>query len=150
MESNQIPTLRVFVDSSVLISAALSSRGSAHDLVRLGVDHRATLVISSTVLDEVERNVTRKGRDRLPLLRRLLETCPFEMCEPTAELIAIEAAKVEPKDAEIVAAAVAGNVQFLVTYDAKHLLARAADIQARNGIVVCVPAVPIAFLSDPE
>lgn len=146
MESNQIPVLSIFVDSSVLISATLSSTGSAHDLIRLGSERRAVLVLSPFVLEEVERNVTRKGRDRLPTLRSVLEFFPFVISEPSAELIALEAALIEPKDAEIVAAAATANVDFLVTYDAKHLLSQAVAIEARHGIIVCTPAVAIALI----
>ena len=146
MESHQIPVRRVFVDSSVLIAAALSSTGSAHDLMQIGADRRAVLVISSFVKDEVERNVARKGQDRLPQLRHVFDACPFEMCEPSPALVASEATLVEPKDAEIVAAAVTGDVDFLVTYDAKHLLAQAVDIEARHGFVVCTPAVALTFI----
>lgn len=146
MESDQIPARRVFVDSSVLIAAALSSTGSVHDLIQLGADRRTVLIISSFVKDEVERNVARKGQDRVPQLQHILDTCPFEMCEPSPALVANEAALVEPKDAEIVAAAVAGNVDFLVTYDAKHLLAQAVEIEARHGFVVCTPAVALIFI----
>jgi putative PIN family toxin of toxin-antitoxin system len=150
MESNPIPATRVFVDSSVLMAAVLSHTGSAHDLILLGSKGRVVLVISSLVVTEVERNIERKAPDRLARLRQLPDIYPFEVVEPIADLVASESAKVEPKDAAIVAAAVTSNVTFLVTFDAKYLLAQAAQIETRHGIGVCPPAVAIASLVDPK
>lgn len=140
--------VRVFVDSSVLLAAALSTTGTAHDLVKLGTENRITLIISTLVLVEVERNLGRKASSRIPRFREILGSCPFEMVEPSAEIIASEVGKIEQKDVAIVAAAVTGSVHFLVTYDAKHLLAQAAQIEVRHGIVVCTPAMVIASIID--
>ena len=129
------------------MSAVLSRSGSAPDLVRLGFEGQVTLVISAFVVVEVERNVERKAEARLPRLRQILDDCPFAVALPSAEVIASEAARVEPKDAAIVAT-VAGNAQFLATYDAKHLLSQAALIEARHGIVVCPPAVVLADMTN--
>lgn len=148
MESTLIATPRVFVDSSVLIAAVLSTTGSAQDLVRIGVKGMATLVISPLVVTEVELNLLRKAPAKLPYLRQLLGSSQLEVIEPPIELVASEAMSVEPKDAAIVAAAVAGDVQFLVTYDVKHLLRQAVEIEARHGILVCPPAVVISSVLD--
>lgn len=148
MESTLIPAPRIFVDSSVLMAAALSRTGSAHDLVQLGVERQVTLLISSLVVSEVERNLGRKAQAKLPNLQRILEICSFDVVDPPAELVSAEKMKIEPKDAAIVAAAVAGSARFLVTYDEKHLLAQAAQIEGRHGIVVCSPAMAISFLID--
>ncbi len=84
MASTRTPATRVFVDSSVLIAAALSSNGSAHDLIRLGSERRVALVISPLVVTEVKRNIRRKPPDRLNRLQDLLDTHPFEIVEPPA------------------------------------------------------------------
>jgi predicted nucleic acid-binding protein len=59
--------LRVFIDSSVLIAAAISATGSAHELVRLGLAGAISLHVSSLVLQETERNLARKAPRALPL-----------------------------------------------------------------------------------
>ena len=150
MASNRIPTNRVFVDSSVLIAAVLSPTGSARDLILLGREGRIALIVSSLVVTEVARNIERKSPDKLSRLQRILDTCPLEIVEPTKELVASESTQIELKDAPIVAAAAASDVKFLVTYDAKHLLAEATRIEARHGLIVCSPAVAIASLVDSE
>jgi predicted nucleic acid-binding protein len=132
MVSNPIPVASVFVDSSVLMSAALSETGSPHDLLLLGSKGQIILVTSSLVITEVERNIGRKAQLRLPRLRQILDVLPFEIVEPSVELVASETAKIEPKDAPIVAAAVAGGVRFLVTYDVKRLLAQATQAGAEE------------------
>lgn len=149
MESTdfQNPEPRILLDSSVLIAAALSRRGSANDLVLLAAERKVTLIIRPFILSEVERNVARKASARLPNLYDLMESVSFERCEPPASLVVSEAAHVEPKDAEIVAAAVTSKADLLVTYDAKHLLSCARDIERRHGIVVCDPAFAIVFVA---
>jgi len=125
------------------MAAALSSTGSAHELMQLSHSGQVVLIISSLVTEEVERNLDRKAPNKSPRLRQLLDDIAFEQVEPSATAIAREAEHVVPKDAAIVAAAVAANVDFLVTYDERHLLAEADSIQSRHGIVVCTPAVMI-------
>ena len=150
MESTPSPAPRVFVDSSVLLAAVISASGSARDLVVAGSHCGATLVISSLVVREVERNLRRKARSKLPSLPWILESYPFEFVEASPDSVRSEADHVEPKDAGIVAAAVAGKVPFLVTSDERHLLSQATKIEARHGFVVCQPADVISHLTGPS
>ena len=55
------PMLRVFLDSSVLFSAAYSSTGSSRDLIREAIRGNLTLVVSPEVLDETQRNLEQKA-----------------------------------------------------------------------------------------
>lgn len=149
MVSTPIPAYRVFVDSSVFIASIVSATGSAHDLMQLGAGNQITLIISPLVLSEVQRNLERKIPAKIARFQEMLDSHRFETIEPPADLIARETQEVEPKDAAIVAAAVVSNAQFLVTYDAKHLLTRAASIEARHRLIVCAPAFVIALLASP-
>ncbi len=56
----------VFVDSSVLIAAAISEKGSARDLLIHGFRGRFDLYIASEVLEEEERNLSTKAPAALP------------------------------------------------------------------------------------
>ena len=55
----------VFVDSSVLIAAAISVNGAARDLLLRGFRCDLLLYISDDVLTETERNLTRKAPEFL-------------------------------------------------------------------------------------
>ncbi len=59
---------KVFVDSSVLMAAAISGTGAARDLILAGLRGQFTLQISSLVLEETERNLADKAPAALPLL----------------------------------------------------------------------------------
>ena len=70
--------IRVFMDSSALFSAIVSSTGAARELIRLAVNEEIQLVISADVVTETRRNILRKAPELGPLLDRLLESVNFE------------------------------------------------------------------------
>lgn len=128
----------VFLDSSVLIAATLSASGSARDLLNHGFRGAYALIISADVVAECERNMGVKAPAALPLLRVFLTLLPARS-EPSAEQVVDAAAFIEAKDAPIIPAAVAAGATFLVSYDRRHLLAQAAAIRERYGIVATTP-----------
>jgi len=137
------PTHRVFVDSSVLMAATISARGRARDLLDASFRGEMTLILSDDVIGECRRNLGRKAPHVLPLFEEFLTTIP-DRAEPTAEAVREIAQVIEPKDAPIVAAAVAAQATHLASYDRRHLLTKAGEIGARYGIVVVTPDVLIA------
>jgi predicted nucleic acid-binding protein len=52
-----LPPAKVFIDSSVLIAAAISFRGSARELLNAGIVGDYQLFASQLVLTECERNI---------------------------------------------------------------------------------------------
>lgn len=128
----------VFLDSSVLIAAAISSSGSARDLLNHGFRGEYELIISSDVIAECERNLQAKASAALPLFSAFLTLLP-NRSEPGKDQV-IEAARfIEAKDAPIVAAAVAAGATYLVSYDRRHMLAQADVIHAQFRIIVTTP-----------
>ncbi len=131
--------MRVFVDTSVLFSALYSSNGFARDLVFLAVDKQLAMVVSSDVLDEVERNLLAKIPERIDLWNRLLHMIAFEIAaDPSLEQVGLCEEYVARKDAPIVAAAILAEVDYLVTYDRKHLL-EPEEVAARSGLLIVTP-----------
>lgn len=64
-------TPRLFIDSSVLFSAANSAKGHSRDLLLMGASGEITIVISDYVLEETRRNLGQLKRPtRRSLLRR--------------------------------------------------------------------------------
>ncbi len=91
------------------------------------------------VLDETDRNLAKKAPTALrafAVFRGLLAPC---LIEPPAELVFDVTKRVEPKDAAIIAAAVAAGADYLVTYDRKHLLRQQEQIRALFEIAVVTP-----------
>ena len=138
MESTTHPAIRVFVDSSVLFAAALSAKGSARDLIVRSLGGDFTLYVSSLVLEEVKRNLSHKAPSALPAFE-LFRTLLTNIVDPDKPLVLRVAEVVEAKDAPIVAAAIVAEVDYLASYDQKHLLRQKDQILSSFGVKVVVP-----------
>ena len=131
--------LRLFFDSSVLYAAVLSSSGAAYVLVQRAARDEVQLVISQDVIDEVERNLERKVPELVSVLTALLHETIFEVVSspPQDEVRAAEEYVVQ-KDAFIVAAAKHAQVDYLVTFDRKHLI-DPPEVAKRSGLRIVTP-----------
>ncbi|MBE2268134.1 MAG: putative toxin-antitoxin system toxin component, PIN family [Anaerolinea sp.] len=131
--------MKVFLDASVLFSAAYSAGGYARDLLVLAVQNRVQAVVSSDVLTEVERNITRKAPDKLESYRLLLKLINAELvADPSLEAVREVESYVVQKDAPIVAAAQQAQVDYLVTYDRKHLI-DPVEVAQKSGLRIVTP-----------
>lgn len=113
--------IKVFFDSSVLIAGLASPDGASNMLLVMSEMGLVTPVISEKVVTEVVRNIERKLPRFLPHYHRLFKTLPFELADPTPELIANAQKFINEKDADILAAAVRADADYLVSLD-KHFL----------------------------
>ena len=114
---------RIFVDSSVLYSAAISATGASREIIRLGIVRQVTLVLSQYVIGEIRENLIEKTPAKLPIFEHLAQLSVWEFVEPTPVQI-LKAARVvtDVDDAPIVAAAKKAKVDALVTFNDKHLI----------------------------
>ena len=127
---------RLFIDSSVLFSAAYSTRGYARELILMAVREEVILVVSPLVLDETRRNLAESAPETLDLLDLLVKAIPFEYANPTKAEVLSAAQNVALKDAPILAAAKKAQADLLVTHDKKHLLGNSkADVYLGARIV---------------
>jgi predicted nucleic acid-binding protein len=111
----------------------------ARDLIAAAFRGEYTLTISALVLEETERNLTRKAAAAVPVFQFLKAVLAPLVATPPIELVQQVATVVEVKDAPIVAAALHAGVDCLVSYDRKHLLSQAEVIMARYGLIVTTP-----------
>lgn len=137
-------TVRIFIDSSVLFAAAISPAGGARALLRRGIHGQVRLIISPLVLEEVERNLSRKAPAALPAFQSLRDALGTIVIEPAQELIDQVAATIELKDAPIVAGAIAASAAYVATHDQKHLLRQRDQIRADFGLIVATPGDVLA------
>jgi len=137
---------RVFVDSSVLFAASLSRTGYARELVLLGIDHPVELVTSNYVLGETRRNLSEKAPLSMPDIDAFLTIGIFELSDPPSQLVLDVAEVIEPKDAAIVAGALAAKCGWIATFDRKHLLSEAVAIHRLWDLVVDEPEAIIPRL----
>lgn len=131
--------IQIFLDTSVIIAAAISNRGSSRALLNLVSSGMCTGFVSNYVLEEVRRNVARKAPHMMANLETILNLSGFILVNPAVHQIARAELHVELKDAPIVAAAVDAGVDALVTLDKKHLLLQEREIFEAFGIAVVDP-----------
>jgi hypothetical protein len=77
------------VDSSVLIAAVISPRGSARQLVELGFQGDVALLVSALMFEETQRNLTRTASAAFPLVDESLRPALLaQVIDPAPELVA--------------------------------------------------------------
>jgi predicted nucleic acid-binding protein len=112
--------LRIFLDANVLFSAALRPRDREYAFFRIAREGGCTLLASAYALGEARSNLGSKAPHALPRLEGLAPLLEIVL-DPPAEVMALAAAAGLPaKDAPILAAAIAGRADLLVTGDRRH------------------------------
>ena len=132
-------TPKAFIDASVLFAAAYSPRGSAYQLLRQALEGAINILVSGDVLIEVRRNLEAKAPETLADYELLVERLPLIIIEdPTPEAIKRVSHYLNPKDAIILAAAMAAQPDYFVTWDRKHFLSDPA-IAEKSGLTIITP-----------
>jgi predicted nucleic acid-binding protein len=136
---------RIFLDSSVLFSAAYSERGYSRDLIVMAIRRDIVLVLSPLVLEETRRNLLEVAPETLPWLDQLLKAVPFEAVRSSKAEVLQAAEQVVLKDAPIIAAAKKAQVDLLVSLDKKHLLGK-PELDEYIGLPIVTPEEAVAFI----
>jgi predicted nucleic acid-binding protein len=130
--------IRLFVDSSVLFSAAYSGTGYSRDILVMASRGEVTVVISDLVIEETRRNLLSFAPKEAAFFDLIITSLPFEFVFPTTDEVR-EAAHISVvKDAPILAAAKKARVDFLVTLDRKHLLNK-PELSSFSGMPIATP-----------
>jgi putative PIN family toxin of toxin-antitoxin system len=122
--------LRAVLDTQLLIRAFHTARGATGGLVRALQDDRFHLISSEPLLEELRRTFCRPEVQRIAPLRPLL---PHEIEDNIASVRAIAAVVVpgryqvdlvstDPKDNPVLACAIEGLADYVVTDDRRDLL----------------------------
>lgn len=138
--------MRVFLDANVLFSAAYRETGSVRMFFALANAGACDLFSSAYAVDEARRNIAAKHPDRTADLELLVQSIAL-VREPAPATVAWAAAqRLPPKDAPILAAAVDGRCNILVTGDRTHF----GELFGRRfrGTVVMLPVDAIGLLAD--
>ena len=136
---------RIFLDSSVLFSAAYSSKGHSRDLFLRAAREEITVVISQLVLEETRRNLAESAPQHTVYLDLIITAIPFEYIRPTRREVLAAAEHVAMKDAPILAAARKARVDFLITLDKKHFLGK-PELTAISRVAIVTPKEAIEYL----
>ena len=115
---------QVFLDTSALFAAVLSATGGARQLFKLGEAGVITLWVGPTVLAEMDAVLTRKSPGSKGALALLLDRAKVQIGPAPAPAMQTQAQAVVtyPPDADVVAEALAAQVDYLVSLDRQHLV----------------------------
>jgi predicted nucleic acid-binding protein len=116
--------VRIFCDSDVLIAGTASTTGASHILLRLSELTLIDCVTSQYAIREVERNLLAKLPTAIPAFRLILEAA-LKICPAASS--AVEqgvTGQAHTKDVPILAAAIAGQADFLATFNVRHFRLR--------------------------
>lgn len=135
--------LSVFVDSDVVVSSLISSRGAAYQVVHAkGLDRW----ISDVSTNEIREVVIRLKLPQKNLTRWLVHQ--FSQIKLTLSHKEIQKRygiyTSDSNDSHIVAGAHQSRVRFLITYNRKHF--RADEIKENLRIIVLTPAEFLQYL----
>lgn len=103
---------KVFIDSSVLVAGAISYKGTARELLIKGFQNQFDLYISPEVLEESERNISRKAPDSLNDFYIFKKALERKLAKINKNLILKVSEMVEIKDAPIVAGALQAKAVY--------------------------------------
>lgn len=137
--------MRVVLDANVLVSGTISRRGSPGKILDLWEQEKFDLVMSSPILEELERVI------HYPKIQQKYQL-PEEQVEQFLGLISnqsitvtpsrkIDVIEKDPSEDRYLECAKAGNASYIVTGD-RHLL----ELKEFDGIVILPPAGFIALL----
>ena len=137
---------RAFIDSSVFIAAVRSPTGGSSEVLRYAAAGLFEAVISEDVVDEVERYFGRKAPRLVPAMRLMFRTVPFHFAYSSVKDVIAASIYTPAKDKTIVAGANAGQVDYLVTLDKRHLLDKRAEIEPNVHFQIVRPEALLSTL----
>jgi predicted nucleic acid-binding protein len=135
--------LRVFIDADVLFAGSASTTGASHVVLLMAELGLVEGLISAQVMNEVERNLTDKLPAALPAFRAIAGACCRVVSNPApgdSEAMS-RAGMADPKDAPILAAALAHDCRWLVTFNVR-------DFRPDSRIRVGAPAQLLSALRE--
>jgi predicted nucleic acid-binding protein len=128
----------VFADANILIAAAGSRQGASRAVLNLAEMGLIRLVVSRQVLLEAERNLRLKLPTGLPLLAEWLSYLNLEVvADPPSEAFIRWFGVIEAKDAPILEAAVAAQVDYFLTLNTKDFT---AEVATAADLTILTPA----------
>ena len=138
--------MKVVLDANVLVSAVINRRGAPRQIIDLWREEAFELLTSDVILDEVARVLQ---YPRIAALHKLTDAEMVEFLallrEESRDVGLTERVSVSPDetDSRYIECAVAGEADYLVTGDKRHLL----PIGEYRGIPIIEPVVFLSLLS---
>ena len=131
-----VKRLRVFLDTSALVAGTVSTTGAAREVLRLCEAGVVELFLSRQVLVEADRTFSAKLPGLVSDYRNLIcRLEPIMLDDPSKKNVVRAERVIHSKDAPILAAAINGEVDFLVTWNTRHFHQPSVDKAVRFKVV---------------
>lgn len=115
---------RLFIDACVLVAAAHSPDGGSARLLQIAREGKIKLVSTRLVLHEAKTNIVDLlGQPLWAWFSRIIAPLRLSLADPSTTKEKADWAKVtSPKDAHVLAGAIKGKADILITLDKRHIL----------------------------
>ena len=142
--------IKVFLDASVIFSAAYSPTGASREILRLALGGSAQIVVSRFVLEEAERNLAKKVPDKVKTYQVFIELLEPEVIpDPTKDEVLAAAEYTPLKDAPVIAAAIKAQPNYLATLDRRHLIDQ-PEVARKSGLDIVLPEVVVKSIREEQ
>ena len=112
---------RVFLDTSAVIAGVISQTGAAREVLRLCEAGVVETLVSTQVLTEADRNLSEKLPGLVANYRLVIRSiAPTLVDDPSRADVSRLAGVIHSNDVPILAAAIAAEADYLVTWNTKH------------------------------
>ncbi len=123
-------SVKIVIDTSVIIAALLSSIGGSNKIITSVKNGQISAIISGSTRDEIQRNIG-KFRPGIQAEFNNLIRGYFQEIIPHPSLVDAFSKFVDPDDAHLLAVCKMSNADYLVSLNRKHLL---GNKQAQSAI----------------
>lgn len=140
--------IRVLVDTSVLVSGLNSTLGASAWLIFLGPPKGITLLTSNYILHETHQVILRKFPELEDKSRNLQASNALVIVpKPSSKHLGIAAKLIDdPKDIPVLAAALSGSANYIVTLDQKDFI-KPGRIEKTTRIKTILPGEALHLFS---
>lgn len=137
----------IILDSSVIVSALLSSTGASAEIINLAENKKIMILLPRYIEEEVEDVLERKFPFAISNFRELSEEGIFHSKKNPGKSQVSKARKIikDPDDAPILASAMKAKVDYLVTLDQKDFIAD-PEVAAKSKLKITTPGVLVKLL----
>jgi predicted nucleic acid-binding protein len=140
--------IKVFLDSSALISGVISSTGAARVLFVMSESGQIEAFISEHVITESERSLARKVPHALPEFRQTIRDAqPRIIHNPTQQVSDHLYLINDPADVPILLSAMKAKVNYLATHNRRHFLDD-PTVAEKSGLRIGTPGDVLAWLRE--
>lgn len=134
--------LKVFIDSDVVISSLLSSRGAAYTLIQ---EVNTKSFISNKSVEEIKRVAQKLNIDEKSLKEVIKKFSIIELKNPLKKIkVDYEGYVKDSNDAHIVAGAQQASAKFIISYNQKDY--NSDKIKENLNIIMMTPAKFLQYL----